>query len=67
MEWTSYCCARPPYYVDFWLETPDGKIITPGVAAAEAAIQYFMTPRVSYYRASPPMLAGDRKGSHKGV
>jgi len=56
-----------PYYIDFRLETPDGKIINPAVAAAEPAIQFFTTPRVSYYRASLPMLAGDRQGSHKGV
>ncbi len=56
-----------PYYINFRLETPDGKIINPAIAAAEPAIQFFTTPRVSYYRASLPMLAGDRQGSHRGV
>jgi hypothetical protein len=55
-----------PYHVDFRLETPDGKIIDPGVAASEAAISFISTPRVSYYRASLPMLIGDPKGSHGG-
>ncbi len=55
-----------PYYIDFRLETPDGKIIDPGVAAAEAAISFVITPRVSYYRASLPMLAGNPGGSHGG-
>jgi hypothetical protein len=56
-----------PYYINIRLETPDGKIIDPAVAAGEPAIRFFSTPRVSYYRASLPMLAGDRAGSHKGV
>jgi hypothetical protein len=55
-----------PYYIDFRLETPDGKIITPASVAVEPAISFFSTPRVSYYRASFPMLAGDPAGSHAG-
>jgi hypothetical protein len=56
-----------PYYINFRLQAPDGRIIDPGIAAAEPAIAFFSTPRVSYYRASLPMLAADREGSHKGV
>jgi hypothetical protein len=37
-----------PYYVNFSLETPDGKIIDPAVAVGEPAIHFFSTPRVSY-------------------
>ena len=55
-----------PYYVDFRLEAPDGTIITPADAGAEPAIQFISTPRVSYYRAALPMLAGDSGGSHAG-
>jgi len=56
-----------PYYTNFRLETPDGKIINPTIAATEPAIRFFATPRVSYYRASLPMLAADRAGSHNGI
>lgn len=55
-----------PYYIDFRLEAPDGTIIDPGTAAAEAAISFIRTPRVSYYRASLPMLALHPDRSHAG-
>jgi hypothetical protein len=55
-----------PYYIDFKLQTPDGKIIDPSLAGAEPAIQFISTGRVSYYRASLPMLASDAAGSHAG-
>ena len=54
-----------PYYIDFRLETPDGKIIDPASPLAKP-LSFFSTPRVSYYRASLPMLAGDPAGSHGG-
>jgi hypothetical protein len=56
-----------PFYIDFRLETPDGKILTPAVAAAEPAMEFVSTPRVSYYRASLPMVGHDPDGSHAGV
>jgi hypothetical protein len=56
-----------PYYIDFRLQTPDGRIIDPAHAATQPAIQYVATSRVSYYRASLPMLAKDPNGSHRGV
>ena len=55
-----------PYYIDFRLEAPDGTIITPAEAGVEPAIQFVGTPRVSYYRAALPMLAGNAAGSHDG-
>jgi hypothetical protein len=55
-----------PYYIDFRLETPDGKIIDPAAASGEPAIRFVSTPRVSYYRASLPMLKADPVGSHAG-
>ncbi|MCE8425434.1 MAG: hypothetical protein J5U17_06610 [Candidatus Methanoperedens sp.] len=55
-----------PYYIDFRLQTPDGKIIDPSLAGAEPAIQFVSTGRVSYYRASLPMLATNVAGSHSG-
>ncbi len=55
-----------PQLIDIRLEAPDGSIIDPAVAGAEAAIAFVSTPRVSYYRASLPMLAKDPKGSHAG-
>jgi hypothetical protein len=56
-----------PYYIDFRLETPDGTIIDPVIAVAEPAMEFVGTPRVSYYRASLPMLHADPHGSHKGT
>ena len=55
-----------PYYIDFRLEAPDGTIIDPVVAHHEPAISFVGTPRVSYYRASLPMLANDPLSSHAG-
>jgi hypothetical protein len=55
-----------PQAIDFRLETPDGEIITPDMAGIEPAIQFVGTPRVSYYRASLPMLGADVAGSHAG-
>jgi hypothetical protein len=55
-----------PYYIDFRLEAPDGTIITQSEAGVEPAIQFVATPRVSYYRAALPMLAGNAAGSHDG-
>src|SRR5215472_1508050 len=55
-----------PYLIEFRLETPDGKVIDPAVAAGQAATRYVGTPRVSYYRASLPMLSADPGGSHAG-
>ena len=55
-----------PYYIDFRLEAPDGTIIDPARALGEPAMQFVRTSRVSYYRASLPMLRSDWSGSHKG-
>ena len=55
-----------PYYINFRLQAPDGTIITPAEAGVEPAIEFVTTPRVSYYRAALPMLAGDAAGSHDG-
>lgn len=56
-----------PYYIDFRLETPDGEIIDPTVTTVQPAVSFVGTPRVSYYRASLPMLATDPTGSHAGT
>jgi hypothetical protein len=55
-----------PYYIDFRLQAPDGKVIAPSMAGAEPAIRFVSTPRVSYYRASLPMLKADPAGSRGG-
>jgi hypothetical protein len=55
-----------PYAINFALEAPDGTIINPARAASEPAIRFVSTSRVSYYRASLPMLATDPAGSHSG-
>jgi hypothetical protein len=56
-----------PYYIDMRLEAPDGTIIDPSFVAHEPAISFVSTPRVSYYRASLPMLSADSSGSHAGT
>jgi hypothetical protein len=58
--------SRAPYYIDFRLQAPDGTIITPATTAGEPAIRFVSTPRVSYYRASLPMLKKDPAGSRGG-
>ena len=55
-----------PFYIDFALETPDGTVIDPATAAGNPAITFVSTPRVSYYRASLPMLARNPEGSRAG-
>lgn len=55
-----------PYAIEFALQAPDGTIINPARAASEPAMRFVTTSRVSYYRASLPMLAADPAGSHNG-
>jgi hypothetical protein len=55
-----------PYAITFALQAPDGTIINPARAASEPAMRFVSTSRVSYYRASLPMLAADPGGSHGG-
>jgi hypothetical protein len=55
-----------PYAIDFALQAPDGTIINPARAAGEPAMRFVSTSRVSYYRASLPMLAAAPAGSHAG-
>jgi hypothetical protein len=55
-----------PYAINFALQAPDGTIINPARAAGEPAMRFVSTSRVSYYRASLPMLAADAAGSHNG-
>jgi hypothetical protein len=52
-----------PYAINFALQAPDGTIINPVRAASEPAMRFVSTSRVSYYRASLPMLADDPSGS----
>jgi hypothetical protein len=58
--------SAAPYAIEFALQAPDGTIITPVRAASEPAMRFVTTSRVSYYRASLPMLAADPAGSHGG-
>lgn len=58
--------SAAPYAIEFKLQAPDGTIITPVRAVSEPAMRFVTTSRVSYYRASLPMLAADPGGSHGG-
>jgi hypothetical protein len=55
-----------PYYIEMRLQAPNGTIIDPSFIAHEPAISFVGTPRVSYYRASLPMLSADPAGSRAG-
>ena len=56
-----------PRYINFYLETPEGQIINPARAVAEATIDFVVTKEVSYYRLSLPALPGPASGSHEGI
>jgi Common central domain of tyrosinase/von Willebrand factor type A domain len=55
-----------PRFVDFTLETPDGRIIQPSTAAAEPNIKFTMGQQVMFYRMVLPALAADEAGSRAG-
>jgi len=55
-----------PKMIDFYLETPGGKIIKPSTAAAEPNIDFIMGQQVVFYRMVLPALAADEAGSHAG-
>ncbi len=53
-----------PKLLDFFLETPDGKIIKPSTAAPN--VKYILGQQVVFYRVVLPALAADPTGSHAG-
>jgi Common central domain of tyrosinase/von Willebrand factor type A domain len=55
-----------PQVIDFFLETPDGTVIKPSTAGAEANIEYVMGQQVLLYRIALPAIAADAGGSHAG-
>lgn len=52
--------------VEFALETPGGKIVTPATAAAEAAIQFVQRTDLAFYRFSLPALHAEPMTSRGG-
>jgi hypothetical protein len=56
-----------PQLIDFFLETPDGKIITPSTAATEPNVRYVVAEQVAFYRVVLPALAADPDGSRAGT
>src|SRR6266705_263469 len=55
-----------PKLINFFLETPDGKIIKPSTTAAEPNIKFIMVQQVVFYRIVFPALTADPLGSHAG-
>jgi Common central domain of tyrosinase/von Willebrand factor type A domain len=53
-----------PKLLDFFLETPDGKIIKPSTAAPN--VKYILGQQVVFYRIVLPALTADPAGSHAG-
>ena len=54
-----------PQYLEYVLQTPDGKLIKP--TSAEPNVQYIAGQQVLCYRMVLPALAGDAAGSHAGT
>ncbi len=54
-----------PKLLDFFLETPDGKIIKPSTSGPN--VQYILGQQVVFYRVVLPALAADPGGSHAGL
>ncbi len=55
-----------PLLLSFKLETPDGAIIDPSLAAAEPNIEYVNGMEVAFYRIMLPALPAKPDGSHAG-
>jgi hypothetical protein len=53
-----------PQVLDFTLETPSGKVITPSTGGPN--VEYKTGPQVAFYRVTLPALAADPAGSHAG-
>lgn len=58
------CLCPLPQVLDFWLETPSGKLIKPATGGPN--IKYSTGPQVAFYRVTLPALAADPTGSHAG-
>jgi len=57
--------ADAPWVFEFFLETPDGDIIHPGMAMASPAINYVVGKNSAYYRITLPVPIG-AKGAREG-
>lgn len=57
--YTDVICLSPaPWALRFTVETPDGDVITPAIAAPAAGIEYFVGQQNVFYRISLPALVG---------
>lgn len=56
-----------PQLLDFQLETPKGRRVTPADAGGLGTFEFVPNPNVVYYRASLPLDPADPSGSHQGL
>jgi hypothetical protein len=59
------CLCPLPKFIEYVLETPDGKLIKPTIG--EPNVQFIIGQNVSCYRMVLPALAADPAGSHGGT
>ena len=52
--------------VEFALEAPDGRYVTPALVGVEPAVQFYRRHDLAYYRVALPALRSAPQGSHAG-